>query len=101
MEICVNKMITDMETGTQYLVLWVAPGNEFGYWYDLNSRSRKPIQFEMRAVVEGENHNLYEVSPYSTPTLGTADDAFTEKKRIHRDRVWNMMQSAVEKEPDI
>ncbi|SHH68260.1 Mu transposase C-terminal domain-containing protein [Desulfosporosinus lacus] len=101
MEICVNKMITDVETGTQCLVLWVAPGNEYGYWYDLNSRSRKPIRFEMRAVVEGENHNLYEVSPYSTPTLGTADDTFTEKERIHRDRVWNMIQSAVENEPDI
>jgi hypothetical protein len=100
-EICVNKMITDMETGAQYLVLWIAPGNEYGYWYALNSRSRKPTQFDMKTVIEGESHNRYEVSSYSTPTLVTADDSFTEKERSHRDRVWNMIQSAVENEPDI
>lgn len=100
-EICVNKVIIDMETGARYLVLWVAPGNEYGYWYDLNSRSRKPIQFDMRNIIEGENNNLYEVSSYSTPNLMTADNSFTEKERSHRDRVWNMIQSAVENEPDI
>lgn len=100
-EICVNKMITDMETGNQYLVLWVAPGNEYGYWYNINSGSRKPGRFDMRNVVDGENNNLYEVSPYSASGTTTADDSFTEKERSHRDRVWSILQSAVENEPDI
>jgi hypothetical protein len=25
-EICVNKLISDLDTGAQYLVLWIAPG---------------------------------------------------------------------------
>lgn len=97
--ICVNKMITDMETGAQYLVLWVAPGNEYGYWYDLSSRSRKPVQFDVRNLIEGRNQ--YEVSPCSMPNLMSAENSFTDKERSRRDRVWKMIQSAVENEPDI
>ncbi len=100
-EIIVNQTIHDTETGTQYLILWIAPGNECGYWYDLNSRSRKPVLFNMDEVISGESNGQYDVVPYEITHLTRTDDSFTEKERLHRDRVWDMLQSAVENEPDI
>ena len=99
-EICVNKVINDLESGAQYLVLWVAPGNEYGYWYDLNSRSRKPGKFELGKVLSNENGWQYEISDFLPPEQ-SFELTITETQRAHRDRIWAMMQAAVEYEPEI
>ena len=99
-EICVGKLISDLEAGARYLVLWIAPGNDYGYWYDLDSSSRKPVMFEPGEVLSGEDILRYEISDYETPSSRSAD-SITETEKIHRDRLWSMMQTAVESEPDI
>ena len=99
--ILVKQIIDDMETGAQYIVLWIAPGNEYGYWYDLNSRSRKPALFKVNDIIAGEIHGQYEKNSYEPQNMIRTEDSFTEKERIHRDRIWDMLKNAVENEPDI
>ena len=99
-EIFVNKLISDLETGAQYLVLWLAPGNNYGYWYDLNSGSRKPAKFELGNILSTKNSLRYEISDYQSPD-SRSDNSITEAEKAHRDRIWSMMQAAVEHEPEI
>jgi hypothetical protein len=101
MEICVNKIITDVETGAEYLVLWVSPGNEYGYWYDLNSRSRKPIHFKMDEVMNEISIGHYELSEYPLSHQIRTDESLTYNEKQHRDRLWAIVKKAVECEPDI
>jgi len=100
-EFCVNQVILDTETEALYLVLWISPGNEYGYWYDLNSSSRKPSRFQMCDVSERVRDGHYEVDIYSSSVDARSEDTLTEKELSHRDRIWNIMKTAVETEPDI
>ena len=99
-EICINKAISDLETGAQYLVLWIAPDNDCGYWYDLNSSSRKPNKFKPDYILAAENSLRYEISEYQ-PTDSRGESSFTETEKVHRDRLWSIIQIAVESEPQI
>jgi hypothetical protein len=99
-EICVNELISDLETGAQYLVLWIAPDNGYGYWYDLNSSSRKPAKFELGNILSAESALRYEISDYQSSEIRN-ENRFTETEKAHRDRLWSMMQAAVEHEPEI
>ena len=98
-KICVNNIVRDTENENQYLILWIAPGNDYGYWYDLNSRSRKPKVFQLRDIIQGEHNGKYEIESYSPPI--NIDEIFSEKELAHRERIWDLIQSAVETEPDI
>jgi len=99
-EICVNKLISDSETGTQYLVLWLAPNNGYGYWYDLNSSSRKPAKFELSNVLSAENGLRYEIVDYQLPD-NRSENNISDTEKGRRDRVWSLVQTAVESEPEI
>jgi len=99
-EICVNKLVNDLESDAQYLVLWVSPGNEYGYWYDLNSRSQKPRKFKVMDVLSEVSRLKYEITDYLYNDL-RAENMLSEMERSHRDRMWSIIQSAVEYEPDI
>jgi hypothetical protein len=99
-EICVNKLINDLNTGTQYLVLWIAPNNEYGYWYDLNSSSRKPAKFELGSALSDESNLRYEIAGYHAAGIRNERN-ISETEKAHRDRLWDMMQPAVEYEPEI
>jgi hypothetical protein len=99
-EICINKLISDFETGAQYLVLWLAPDNGYGYWYDLNSSSRKPAKFKPSNVLSVENSLRYEISDYQLPNRHS-ENSITETEKSHRDRLWSMMKATVESEPEI
>lgn len=99
-EICINKLISDLETGAQYLVLWLAPDNSYGYWYDLNSGSRKPAKFELGNILSAESSLRYEMSDYQLPN-SRSENNIPETEKAHRDRLWSMMQAVVESEPEI
>ena len=99
-DICVNKVINNLETGEQFLVLWLAPGNRYGYWYDLNSSSRKPDKFYLEDVLPVENGMRYELSDYETADIRD-ENSISETDKVRRDRLWAMVQAAVEYEPEI
>ena len=99
-EICVNKIISDLDTGANYLVLWVAPGNEYGYWYDLTGNARTPQSFSLNDLKESDSIGRYEIYDH-IPEQQRDERMLTDAERNHRDRIWNMMQGTVEYEPDI
>lgn len=99
-EIFVNKVVRDLDTGAEFLVLWLAPGNRYGYWYDLTSNSRVPQRFSLSSLTDEVNIGRYEFSDFISAE--TYDEGIlTDSQRAHRDRIWNMMRNAVEYEPDI
>jgi hypothetical protein len=99
-EICVNKLISDLDTGAQYLVLWLAPGNAYGYWYELTGSSCKPAKFDPSNVIAAEDGLRYEISDYQSPDI-RSESGINKTEKAHRDRLWAMMQTAVEYEPEI
>jgi len=100
-DICVNKTVEDLKSGALYLILWIIPGNEYGYWYDLNSRSRTPLMFFVKDIIDGTFNGYYEITNYSPSKTVSSDEFLTETEKQHRDNIWNIMQSVVEFEPDI
>jgi hypothetical protein len=99
-EICVNKVINDLDTGAKYLVLWVAPGIDYGYWYELTGNARTPLKFTPGDLVEADSIGRYDIFDY-VPEQQRDESTLTYAERNHRDRIWNMMKGAVEYEPDI
>ena len=100
MEIYVNKVISDLDTGAKYLVLWVAPGNAYGYWYDLAGTARTPRRFFLVDLIDTETLGRYEFSDF-VPDSQRDENTLTDAERNARDRIWSIMQSVVEYEPDI
>ena len=101
MNISINEIVSDLQTGAAYLILWIDPIAGNGYWYDLESKSRKPSMFLTADVLEGEADGRYEIQPYTPAKAVRTEESITDTERKHRDYVWNIMKGAVETEPDI
>jgi len=99
-EICVNKLINDLDIDTEYLILWVAPDNNYGYWYDLKSSKRKPLIFSLGDLTDSNAFGRYEIYDFA-PEQFRDEATLTDSERNHRDRIWDMMKDALECEPDI
>jgi len=99
-EVCVNKLVNDLESGGQSLVLWVSPGNEYGYWYDLNGNLRIPVKFSIESVAFSESEK-YEITDYSSADLVRSENSLTPDERVRRERTWKKIKEAVEYEPEI
>jgi hypothetical protein len=100
-EFSVNKVISDLETGSQYLVLWIDPNNDCGYWYDLSSSSRKPREFKMADIQTAEKNGRYELQDFISTQPILTEATITDTAKQHRDRLWEIIKPAVESEPDI
>jgi len=99
-EICINKLISDVETGAQYIVLWIAPNNSYGYWYEMTGRSCKPVKFDIGNISSVENALRYEITDFKAPSTRKESD-IGETEKAHRDRLWSMLKYALEYEPEI
>jgi hypothetical protein len=75
--ICVNTLISDLETGAQYIVLWIAPQDGYGFWYNLSSRSQKPVRFNMSDIAVGDADGRFEITTYF-PSDRTYDTSKTQ-----------------------
>ena len=100
-EICVGKIINDFDNGSQYLVLWTAPNNTHGYWYDLTSRSRRPIYFKVADVITDYTVGRYEITDFVPTGQMRTEESLSDTERQRRDKLWLIMKPAVESEPDI
>lgn len=100
-DIYVNTLISDLETGSQHLVLWVAPGSDFGFWYELTSKSQTPVRFSMSDMIIGINESRFETSIYASPEAARSEESLSDKERDIRDRDWRIIQPLAEAEPDI
>ena len=100
-EICVNKVIYDYSTAAEYLVLWVADYSGYGYWYDLASKYKRPARFEMNDVYDKLADSRYGMAQYTPPNTPRPEETLTNAERKRRDRLWGVIQSVVEAEPEI
>jgi len=99
--ISVNTVIDDLETGLQYIVLWIAPTGEFGYWHNLSGRSRVPALFSPKVAEQNLENGIYEASVFSPEDKLRPEETLSDRERAARDIQWTKIQSAVELEPDI
>ena len=95
----VNTVVTDIITGTQYLILWVAPDRLYGYWHNLSSPSRIPMKFITVDVDAGIADGKYETDIFA---MGLRpEETLSAKERGYRDRRWDLIKKIVELEPEI
>ena len=94
-DICINTLINDMETGAQYVVLWIAPDDGIGYWYDLTSQSQKPACFSTNDIASGRAEGRFEISAFNPPVATRPEDTLSNKERENRDNAWTIIQPVV------
>ena len=99
MGIGINTIITDTNSGTQYLILWIAPDGSYGYWHNLSSSSRTPTKFISTDVVTGITDGKYEEDVFSIQLH--PEEALSIKEREYRDRRWNLIKQIALREPGI
>ena len=99
MSINVNTVITNLDTGAQYLVLWISPHEGYGYWYNLSINSRIPSRFSIQDVLKGILDNRYETAALSIQVR--TEETMSEKERDTRDSRWSKIQHIVASEPDV
>lgn len=95
MNIDVNTVVTDIITGTAYLILWISPDKSYGYWHNLSGKSRTPVKFVTAAIAEDKHEtDIFAAEPRVEETLRV-------KEREYRDRRWDLIKQLVECEPEI
>jgi hypothetical protein len=99
MTIAVNTIVTDIITGNQHLILWIAPNGSYGYWHNLSSTSRTPVKFivaEINAEIADSKceTGIFAIQP-------RPEESLSVKERESRDKNWNLIHSIVTNEPDI
>ena len=99
MNINVNTVITDLDTGEQYLVLWTSPHEGFGYWYNLSINSRIPSKFSIQEASKGIMNKRYATA--AQPIEVRPEETLSEAERNTRDRRWSKIQHIAVAEPDI
>ena len=97
----VNKIIRNLDTGDEYLVLWISPENKYGYWHNLSGKSRMPKRFDVPDIIQGQAIGLYDVEDFAPSNAVRLEETLTVKEREHRERIWSIMQPIVEAEPKI
>jgi len=97
----VGSLISDLETGTQHIILWVSPDDSYGFWYNLHGRPQKPSRFSMNNIFSEISEGRYDIEPYIVSEIWRSEDTLSDKEREHRERTWDNICSVVENEPDI
>lgn len=99
-EIYVNEIIRDVIHEKTYRVLWISTPISFIYWISLDTAERIPKRLDVAEVRAGLDSGDY-VAVEETKISLVAEDDLTDGAKMHRDKIWNMLKDALEKEPDI
>jgi hypothetical protein len=99
MNIGVNMVVTDLTTEAQYLILWIAPNGNYGYWYSLSDVSLTPMKFIVYDIDEGIVNGDYETDVFSVRLY--PEETISIKEREICDKRWNIIKQIVECEPEI
>jgi hypothetical protein len=97
--ISINTIIFDVNTGAQYLVLWIDRDGKYGYWHNLSGTSRTPVKFRSAEVHVNITNGSYETDIFKAQLR--TEETLSLKEREHRDKQWGLIQSLVEREPEI
>ena len=99
-EIYVNEIIRDVVHEKTYRVLWISMPVSFLYWISLDNAERIPKKLDVAEVRAGLESGDYVASGETENSL-IVEDELADEAKAHRDRIWNMLKDALEKEPDI
>jgi len=97
MDLAVNTIITKLETGERFRILWKSHDNSYGYWIKFDDRTRIPEKFTPVTIVNED----YDISDDNEMDDFVEEDDIPDKKRERRDRIWNILSEALSKEPEI
>jgi len=75
------------------------PDGSYGYWHNLSSTSRTPLEFNTANVSEGIVNGIYETDVFTIQTR--PEETLTIKERAYRDKNWGLIQEVVNREPEI
>lgn len=94
--IVVNQIFRDVEKDELYRILWVSPQAEYVYWIKVNGRSGIPVSVSAVAIRKSlESGDLIKSDETSCLTV------LTEAEKSHRDKLWELMKTALLDEPGI
>ena len=99
MNINVNTIINDLDSGIQYIVLWLSSDGEYGYWHNLSSTLRTPTKFLIGEVNANIFNGRYETGIFSAE-IQPEETLNTNEREIRNNR-WKKIQGVVETEPDV
>lgn len=97
---CVNQVIHDLETGSDYRILWISSSEDQpSYWLCLSGNSNVPETVSLDNIAAGIEAGRYSFAPdLWRPTW--KDSAGETAIRL-RDRAWELIRPAVTDEPAI
>jgi len=91
--------VTDVITGTEYIVLWLSLDGSYGYWHNLSSPSRTPVKINTVDAEAGIADGKYETGVFTPPLRH--EETLSIKEREYRDRRWDLIEQIVGHEPEI
>lgn len=95
--ISVNQIFHDTKEDKLYRILWISLMREFTYWIELDSTNRIPKLADTAGI---ENHIKSERF-VKKPEIYSFIGDLTSQEKEQRDRLWNLMKTALLDEPDI
>ncbi len=97
---CVNQVIHDLETNSDYRILWISSSEDQpSYWLCLSGNSNVPEAVSLDTIAAGIESGRYSFAPDLWRPTWT-DNAGETAIRL-RDKAWELIRTAVMDEPAI
>jgi len=96
--IFINEVVYIGKEEQLYRVLWISPGQEYGYWISMEKQSRVPVKFICKEVAAGLSMGTITVAEDPVRIYG---GNVTETAGKKRDEWWRILKPVLECEPDI
>jgi hypothetical protein len=97
----VGALVEILETSESFIVLWLSPSKEGGWWINSEEKTGLPSWFDCFLVEKAVEAGKYEISLYESEKFFIPEAHIKGTARNHRDEVWNMLSSALLCEPEI
>ena len=94
----INQVVYASNDEQLYRVLWVSPGQEYGYWISMEKQNRVPVKFICREVAAGLSDGTITVTE---DPVRINDGDVSADAREKRDEWWHILKSVLECEPDV
>ncbi|MDR0287355.1 MAG: DDE-type integrase/transposase/recombinase, partial [Clostridiales bacterium] len=99
-EILENMLIKESGDGHIWRILWVSEANDFAYIFNVNT-TEMPSSVscnELKSKIDDGFFTIQESDPY---LLVISENELSDKERLVRDEIWNLMSNALTSEPGI
>lgn len=94
----INQVVYASNDEQLYRVLWVSPGQEYGYWISMEKQNRVPVKFIYREVAAGLSDGTITVTE---DPVRINDGDVSADAREKRDEWWHILKPVLECEPDV